>query len=142
MNFNLKGDFKIDDSWKKDKARENLNPKPKSRSKSREKSNHSLAQAGRNIIADHPIPDALDDHVSKFILREFQAEIPPPPSVKSIRSEKRIPHKDQNMPPMKPRSNLPGQDGDLLGSMANRLKTIETNNRSLKEELKVPFYLL
>ena len=35
-----------------------------------------------------PIPDALDDQVGNYVLREFQAEMPPPPSAKSVKSIK------------------------------------------------------
>jgi hypothetical protein len=45
--------------------------------------------AAKHIVADPK--DILDDDVTKHILREFAAEIPPPPS---IRSEKKISSKD------------------------------------------------
>lgn len=64
--------------------------------------------------------------------------MPPPPSaksMKSIKSEKKI-GKDQNLPPInfknKMPSNMPQSESDLLTSMANRLKTVEMTNKSLK----------
>ena len=79
MNFLLQGNFKIEDSWKKNKRE-----RSRSRSNSRDKSNRSILQAGKNIVES--TPDILDDQVQKYVLKEFQAEVPPPPSVKSIRS--------------------------------------------------------
>lgn len=65
--------------------------------------------AGKNII-DTSIPDILDDQVNRYILREFQAEIPPPPSIKS---EKKIGQKESNsaMPPRQ-RFNLPNGNSE------------------------------
>lgn len=104
MNF-LQGEFKIQDSWNsKPQSRQS-----KSRGKSKDKeSNKSLVNAGRNIV-DHSIPDILDDQVNRYILREFQAEIPPP----SIKSEKKISHKE-GAPGLPPRQkfNLGSQNSE------------------------------
>jgi hypothetical protein len=70
--------------------------------------------------------------VTKHILKEFAAEIPPPPS--SIKSEKKISAKDENqmrLPP-KQKSCLPQGENDLLTSMAARLKTVEMTLKNHK----------
>jgi hypothetical protein len=61
MNFFLKGDFKIGESWE-GKPSGRLNSREKSRDK-----NKSLVNAGKNIIADPK--DILDDEVTKQILK-------------------------------------------------------------------------
>jgi hypothetical protein len=105
MNFLLQGEYKIKESWnQKPQSRQS-----QSRGKSRDKeSNKSLVNAGKNIV-DFPIPDILDDHVNRYILKEFQAEIPPP----SIKSEKKINHKE-GTPGVPPRQkfNLPSQNSE------------------------------
>ena len=51
--------------------------------------------------------DILDDDVTKHILKQFAAEIPPPPS--TGKSEKKIGYKDENSGKLPPRqkSNVP-----------------------------------
>lgn len=73
MNFFLKGDFKINESWDPKKGQ----PRSGSREKSRDKEkNNSLVNVGKNIMAE-PSHDLLDDALSKRILKEFAAERPP-----------------------------------------------------------------
>ena len=80
------------------------------------------------------IPDILDTETSKRILREFAAEIPPPASIKS---EKKISSKEESMRmPPRQKASLPA-DGDLLTSMANRLKTVELTCKNQREEMRV-----
>lgn len=92
--------------------------------------------AGKNIISAS-IPDILDDQVGRYVLREFEAEIPPPPQ--SVKSEKKISSKDGNimLPPRQQKASLPGSENDLITSMATRLKNVEVTNKNLKEELRV-----
>jgi UBX domain-containing protein 11 len=92
--------------------------------------------AARNIVSDPK--DILDDDVTKHILKEFAAEIPPPPA--SVRSEKKISYKDENamrLPP-KQKSSVPavGSENDLLTSMSARLRTVELTLKHQREELK------
>jgi hypothetical protein len=81
MNF-FKGEFKIGESWDKP------SPKPpQSKDKSRDKSkdkNKLFQNAAKNIINDS-IPDILDTETAKYIIKEFNAEIPPSP-MPSVRS--------------------------------------------------------
>lgn len=128
MNIFNQGDFKIQESWNKKPQSRQSNSRGKSRD-----TNKSLVNAGKNIIGDHAsIPDILDDQVNRYILREFQAEIPPPMSAKS---EKKIPN---GLPPTpKGQKNGNNSENELLTSMAARLKNVEVTNKSLREELKV-----
>lgn len=126
MNFFLKGEYKIGESWEN---------KPSGRSNSREKSrdkdrNRSLVNAAKNMMAEPK--DILDDDVTKHILKEFAAEIPPPPSVKS---EKKISAKDENVMrlPPKQRGQLPQGENDLLTSMAARLKAVEMTLKNQRD---------
>ena len=93
-----------------------------------------MVNAAKNMIAEPK--DILDDDVTKHILKEFAAEIPPPPSVKS---EKKISAKDENVMrlPPKQRAQLPQGENDLLTSMAARLKAVEMSLKNQREELKV-----
>ena len=78
--------------------------------------------------------DILDDDVTRHILKEFAAEIPPPPS---IRSEKKVNHKEENamrLPP-KQKSSVPvvGSENDLLTSMSARLRAVELTLKNQRE---------
>ena len=67
MNFFLKGDFKINESWEQKPASRQSNSRNKSREKEK---NKSLVNAGKNIVSE-PNTDILDDELSKRILKEF-----------------------------------------------------------------------
>lgn len=57
MNFFLKGDFKIQESWQQKPASRASNSREKSKDKDK---NSSLVNAGKNILAE-PSTDLLDD---------------------------------------------------------------------------------
>lgn len=81
MNFLGQGEFKIQESWNRKLDSRQSKSRGKSRENGKDKeSNRSLVNAGKNI-AEMSVPDILDDQVNRYILREFQAEIPP--SIKS-----------------------------------------------------------
>ena len=56
MNFFLKGDFKIQESWDQKPPSRQSN----SRQKERDKEKNKLVNAGKNILAE-PTTDLLDD---------------------------------------------------------------------------------
>lgn len=79
--------------------------------------------------AYEPSTDLLDDSVTKKILKDFQAEIPPLPS--SARSQKKIPMNDIDsnkkpigLPPKVQKGSLSSGDDSLISSMAARLKQV------------------
>ncbi len=132
MNFLFNGDFKIQESWEK-RSNDSRNSKSRERPKSRtnlKNNNSALLNAGKNMFESpyEPSTDLLDDDVTKKILKDFAAEIPPLPS--TSKSQKKIPMNDLDynkkpigLPPknQKSNNNLSGDDS-LISSMAARLK--------------------
>jgi len=96
MNFLFNGDFKINESWEK-RSNDSRNSKSRERPKSKtnlKNNNSALLNAGKNMFEPvyEPSTDLLDDDVTKKILKDFAAEIPPLPS--SAKSQKKIPMND------------------------------------------------
>ncbi len=96
--------------------------RPTSVSRPISRQNKSLVEIGKKII--NQIPDSLDTFVTDKILKDFQAEIPPPPT--SSRSDRKIKSKEPGpTPSMKfPPKQKTNADEDLISSMANRLKQV------------------
>lgn len=127
MSFFSKGDFKIEESWEKKPPSRSSNSRDKSR-------NTPLLNAGKNIIQD-PNPDILDDEISKRILKDLASDMPPSTFFPSAKPEK----KEASRIP--PKQKAAQGEGDLLASMASRLKAVEMTCKSQREELKVLIYL-
>lgn len=71
----------------------------------------------------------LDDDVTKKILKDFAAEIPPLPT--TAKSQKKIPLNDNDLgkkgvglPPKVQKGPISSGDESLIGSMATRLKQV------------------
>ena len=132
MSLFANGDFKIQESWERRANSRNSNRSGSARNRSGSRENGSLVGAGQRLL--QPTPDILDSHVANHILREFQAEIPPP---SSVRSEKKINSKEkQQKYPPRQKTNMQGDD-DLVASMANRLKQVEATCNAQRNEIKV-----
>lgn len=64
------------------------------------------------------------------IYKDFQAEIPPPPT--SARSDRKSRSKEPVPTPKFPPRQRTNADDDLVSSMANRLKQVEVTCNSLR----------